>query len=1046
LRRPFFRRSFRAAAIAALLLVARGGRAEPLRFHQLTVESGLSNNWVHAILKDSAGFLWFGTHDGLNRYDGSQFTVYRSDPSDPETLPASFVGALYEDSQKRLWIGGAWSRAGLTLYDREHDRFKRFKPEHGAEDVRTILEDREHRLWVGTENGVSRFDVAKNTWTRYPLNPPARPVVAAPNVNSILQDRTGRLWVGTESGLFRFTPATGRYERWADAARDPLSLATTEVWQLHEMPDGSLWAATVGAGLQRFDPETGRVARYLPDPRDAASLSHRRVRTLASDGEGRLYVGTENGGLNVLEVASGRFTRYMPDLDDEDSPNAVSIWSLLLDDEHNLWVGTFNGGVNFASPLGGRFRLTRARPGGLSDPHVSAVLQDAEGDLWIGTDSGGLNRRDARTGRYRYYRYDPQDPHTIGSDAITALLSDGRGGVWVGAWNGGLAHLDAQTGRAVRYPRRPAPPGGDHVWALLALASGRLLVGTQQGADLFDPAAATFTPLSALYPAVGSGPVVAVAEDRNGDLWLCGYNFPGDATVLHVQPAARQVESYRPSEDARDGLAPGWGNAIHIDSSGNVWVGSAGGLSVRRAGASEFRHWTHADGLPDNAVTNIVEDDAGDLWVTTGRGLARLVGAVRAPDQPRIDTFDVRDGLQGYDFPRGAACRGRDGEMFVGGPRGLNAFFPRAIRKNPKPPRVVLTGMRIFNRPVRAGDPGSPLTRPLSDTESVSLSHADSMVTFEFAALNYFLPEKNQYAYRLLGLDRDWNYVGAQRSATYTNLAPGDYTLRVRASNNDGTWNEDGASLRVHVDPPFWGTWWFRALLGLGVTAIAASAYRLRVTRLQARARELTGLMEERHRLARELHDTLEQTLAGIRLQIGVVARHLGSPDKVAPNLELAQRMLVRCIDEARRTVLDLRTEALERTDLAGALSEQAREMTQSTPVKAEVTVSGARRRLDASTEHHLLRIGQEALTNALKHSGGDRVDVELAYTDQGMQLVVRDNGRGLPAEMDGTRRHFGLQGMQERVARLGGSLAVGNRPGGGVEVTVRIPAGGARG
>jgi signal transduction histidine kinase/ligand-binding sensor domain-containing protein len=1028
--------------LVVLLLVARTGRGETLRFRPLTVENGLSNNWVHAILKDSSGFLWFGTHDGLNRYDGSQFTVYRSNPRDPDTLPASFVGALYEDSEHRLWVGAAWSRAGLSLYDRARDRFLRLKPEHGAEDVRAILEDRDHRLWVGTENGVSQFELATRRWTPHPLNRPGQPpVVAAPNVNSLLLDRAGRLWVATESGLFRFVPETGAYERWPAAAGDPLSLATTEVWQLHEMRDGSLWAATVGAGLQRFDPDTGRVVRYLPDPRDPTSLSHRRVRTLASDGSGRLFVGTENGGLNVLDVASGRFTRYLPDLAAGDGLNAFSIWSLLLDDEQNLWVGTFNGGVNFASPLGGRFRLIAARSGGLSDPHVSAVLQNAAGDLWIGTDAGGLNRRDARTGRFTYYRYDPEDPHTIGSDAIQVLLEDGRGGLWVGAWNGGLARLDTRTGRAVRYPRRPAPHGGDHVWALLALADGRLLVGTQQGAEIFDPRTGVFTPLSARHPGVGNGPVVSVAQDAAGDFWLCGYNFPEDATVLQVERATGRVVGYRASGHARDGLAPGWGNAILVDSAGNVWAGSAGGLSVRRAGSAEFRHWTRADGLPDDGVTNMLEDDAGDLWVTTGRGLARLVGAVHAPDEARIDTFDVRDGLQGDDFPRGAGFRGRGGEMFVGGPRGLNAFYPRAIRRNPKPPRVVLTGLRIFNRPVRAGDPGSPLARPIAEADRVSLSHADSMVTFEFAALNYFLPEKNQYAYRLVGLDRDWNYVGAQRSATYTNLAPGDYTLRVRASNNDGTWNDDGASLRVHVDPPFWGTWWFRALLGIGVTGLVAFAYRLRVTRLQARARELTVLMEERHRLARELHDTLEQTLAGIRLQIGVVGRHIGSPDKAAPSLELAQRMLVRCIDEARRTVLDLRTQALDRTDIAGALAEQAREMTQSTPVRAEVTVSGTRRRLDASTEHHLLRIGQEAMTNALKHSGGDRVDVELVYTDQGLQLVVRDNGRGLPAELDDGRRHFGLQGMQERVARLGGSLVVGNRPGGGVEVAVRIPA-----
>jgi signal transduction histidine kinase/ligand-binding sensor domain-containing protein len=1025
--------SLRPCLLTALVFLPPGATAadEPqLHFHHLTVENGLSHNWVHAILKDGRGFLWFGTHNGLNRYDGSQFTVYRSDPGDPGTLPASFVGVLYEDSQQHLWVGSGWSGGGLALYDREHDRFKRLKPSWGAADVRAILEDREHRLWVGTENGVSQFDLASGTWTHHPINGTGPPRVAAPSVNSLLQDRAGRFWVATENGLFRFEPENGRYERWPGQPGDPLSLATVETWELHERPDGSLWAATIGAGLQRFDPASGRVTRYLPDPRDPGSLSQARVRRLVEGREGQLLVGTENGGLNVLDVASGRFTRYLPDLSDDESLNAVSIWSLLLDDEGILWVGTFNGGVNFASPLGGRFRWLKASPGGLSDPHVSAVLQDRGGELWIGTDGGGLNRRDARMGRFRYYRHDPQDSHTLGSNAVQTLLMDRQGALWVGAWNGGLSRLDPQTGRATRYPRPSAPAGADHVWALLELRGGELLVGTQQGAELFDIARGHFTPLSQLYPDVDRGAVHAVAQDRNGDLWLCGYNFPDQATVLHVQRATRKVTRYRAAEPGRDGLAPGWGNAIFVDRLGTVWVGTAGGLSALRPGAAAFRRWTQADGLPDDFVTNILEDEAGDLWLTTGRGLVRLVDAIHLPEKMTLDVFDARDGLQGYDFPRGAAFRAADGEMFVGGQRGLNTFFPRQIRKNPKPPRVVFTGLRVFNRPV-----------PFSDASRVTLSHSDSMVTFEFAALNYFLPEKNQYAYTLEGLDRTWSYVGGQRFATYTNLAPGDYTLRVRASNNDGVWNEQGASLRVHVQPPFWGTWWFHALVALAVIGLAASGYRLQVARLEARARELAVVLEERHRLARELHDTLEQTLAGIRLQLGVVARSLQAPQKAEQSLTLAERMLARCIDEARRTVLDLRSQALEGTDLAGALADEARRMAQASAIQAEVRVSGVRRRLDASTEHHLLRIGQEALTNAVKHSGGDRVLLELHYGADDVQLVVQDNGRGLPAAVDARERHFGIQGMRERVARLGGSLEVGDRAGGGVEVRVKLPS-----
>ena len=361
-----------------------------------------------AILKDSRGFLWFGTQDGLNRYDGRGFKVYRHDPLDPTSLPASVVRVLFEDSKKRLWVGNGWANAGFALYDRDHDSFKRFLPrpelagEPAGNAVRAIAEDAQGRLWLGTDNGVARFDPETHATQLFPLAAQTRANVTQDTVVSLLFDREGRLWVGTRAGLLRLDPQSGRYSRWR-GSDDATGLGRDEIWDLHEDEDGSLWIGVLGGGLHHLDPRSGRDTRYLPDPRDPGSISHARVRRLVPDGHGGLYVGTENGGVCLLDTRSGRFTRFPVDVDDESALSSGSIWSMLLDDQGILWVGTFDGGVSVLSAPAQRFQPMKVNGRRFGDSHVSALLEDHLGNLWIGTDGGGLSRIDAETGRLTRY-------------------------------------------------------------------------------------------------------------------------------------------------------------------------------------------------------------------------------------------------------------------------------------------------------------------------------------------------------------------------------------------------------------------------------------------------------------------------------------------------------------------------------------------------------------------------------------------------------------------------------------------------------------------
>ena len=847
-----------ARAVVTVLLIAGGSAAPTLlraadlpdenaRFGQLTIEDGLSHTWVQAILKDSRGFLWFGTQDGLNRYDGTGFKVYRNDPNDPHSIPSNVAGVLFEDSQKRLWIGSAWGSTGVALYDPMLDRFTGFMPRPGeasGNSVRAIIEDANGMLWLGTDNGIARLDPGTGAIQRYPILPEDQAGQPEAQVASLYEDSRQRIWVGGSAGLLRFDRAKGTYERWPGNADDANGLHRAEVWDFYEDRQGRLWIGTLGSGLHYLDPDTGRDVRYLPDPARPDSIGNARVRRIIPDGQGRLYLGLENAGLDVMDLGTGRFRHFLPDIDDETSISSNSIWDLYLDDQGTLWIGTFNGGVNILSPHLQRFRLMRAGRGRLSDPHVASVLEDRRGTLWVGTDGGGLDRVDPGTGRFTYYRHNPDDPTTIGSDAVWALLEDSRGNFWLGGWAGGLGLLDRATGRVTRYrhdPNDPASLVSDHIWRVLELRTGELLVVTQQGADLFDRDTGRFRRLRSLYPEAGDGALYAAAEDAQGGLWLAGDTFVG-----YIDRRNATVTRFRHDPEDSESLGRGWAQAVFIDSRGTVWLGTEGGLSAYEPKSGTWHRYTVEDGLSHNSILGIAEDDQGHLWVSTGRGLCKMIGAVGLPDKPKILSFDVHDGLQGREFARNACFRSATGRLYFGGSRGLNSFLPRDVVENPEPPTVVLTDLRIRNEPVRPGADGSPLDVAIGETRRLTLSPDDTMVTFEFAALSYVIPKKNKFKYRLDPFETQWNEAGQQNTATYTYLPRGkEFTFRVAASNNDGVWNEDGVALAVYVTPRWYERWITWIVVAAALLTAAAGGHRVRVAALRARESELASRVDE---------------------------------------------------------------------------------------------------------------------------------------------------------------------------------------------------------
>jgi diguanylate cyclase (GGDEF)-like protein len=777
-------------------------QARPMAFERVSLEQGLSQSTVLTMFQDSRGFMWFGTEDGLNRYDGLAFKTYKYDPSDHSSLPHNMVWAIAEDGQGDLWV--ATEGGGLARWERAHDRFARVPVSstpglYGR--IRTLLFTPDGVLWIGSKDaGLVRFQPGGGDLKTF-RNDPADPTsLGHDGVYALAADGAGRLWVGTDGGLNRLDPATGRFERFRHDPAVPGSLSDDRVRTLIVDRERRLWVGTFGGGLNRLDPSGDVFRAYRNDPADATSLGHDRVRALLEDVTGRLWIATDRG-LDLLDRQRATFQHHRNDATDPSSLGDDNVMSLFQDRGGVLWVGTRNGGAYKWNPATWSFgHHTRAasNPDGLADKTVTSFAEDRIGRIWIGT-FGGLHVMDRQTGDVR--RFVPRSG-TI-SDRVMALATDPDGMLWIGTMDAGLSRLDPGTGalRTYRYdPARPTSLSTDAIMSLMVDSVGDLWVGTFGGGlNRFDPSSGGFTryrhdPTD--EQSLGADAVTAMAQDGSGAIWL---GTDGGGLNLLDRTSGRFLR-YRHDPADPTSLGANTVYALHLDGTGRLWVGTRGAglasLEARSGNSARFKHVRQRDGLANDVIYSVLPDGDGYLWLSSNNGLTRF-----EPSTGRIKNYDISHGLQSNEYNLGAHFRSASGELFLGGVNGFNAFHPRRLVANTHVPPVVLTSFLKFNRPVDSAG-------PLWGLKSIDLGYQDDVVTFEFAALDYAAPHRNRYAYKLEGFDPDWVDVGNERRVTYTNLGAGNYRLRVKAANHDGVWNETGLDLPVRMEAAPWLRWW----------------------------------------------------------------------------------------------------------------------------------------------------------------------------------------------------------------------------------------------
>lgn len=832
-----------------------------MNFKHLTTDEGLSDNRIHAICRDSKDFLWIGTgNKGLDRYDGHSVKVFTASDT-VGSISSNGIRCIYEDSRENLWIG---TMSGLNLFDPKTEKFTVFNNKFTdstlfGNAVKCIFEDRDGNLWLTYDDGggINKYDHKSKSFVHY-YNTEPNNNKEANSVLSIKQDSKGLFWLATRApGIYEFDHKKGSFTSYCNETIDvgERSSKTLFIDSLN-----IIWIGSSKTGLYKYNTHNEELFHFKSNKQSIGTNSP-NISSIIQLDENNLLIGADQGGLNVFNFKSGIFEHIVENRMEINALNNNGIVSLHKDKEGILWVGTSRGGLNYYNPKLSKFNLFTNNindPNSLSYDLVGCFFEDSEGIIWIGTDGGGLNRYDPTTGNFKIYRHNPSDPNSISGDVIRCIAEDKDENLWIGTWGEGLNRFNKKTGKFYRYypdENNPSSISSNTIWHLHIDHKNTLwLASYEHGIEIFDKSKGVIKRYNAnpnLSNSLSSDGVRYIYEDLQHNIYICTdnglnlYDNTSDSFII-----------YKMFPD----------NFIWVfckDKKNRLWAGSINkGLFRFNYNGEILEVYDRSNGLPDNKILAIVEDKNGTLWITTNKGISQI-----DPETKQIRNYDKSDGLQGNLFFEQSFMKTSKGEIFFGGYKGFNSFFPDSIRNNDFLPKVYITGFKIFNKPVTPDMKDSPLKYHISETDEITLSWKSKVFSFEFIGINYTHSERNQYAYFLEGFENEWNYVGNKKDATYTSINPGEYVFRVKASNNDGVWNNEGASIHITILSPWWKTVWFRILLVCLLLYLSYGIVKFRTAQLRKQKLLLANMVKERTIQLEDANTVLEEKQEEIFLQ-----------------------------------------------------------------------------------------------------------------------------------------------------------------------------------
>jgi signal transduction histidine kinase/ligand-binding sensor domain-containing protein/DNA-binding response OmpR family regulator len=825
---------------------------QSLKFEHIGTGEGLSQINVFCIMQDSRGFMWIGTRDGLNRYDGYKFTIYNHSFQDDNTISNNQIADLIEDSAGNIWVA---TLSGLNKFERKTGRFVRYL--HNKNNINSISSnatnklalDSNGNLWIGTQKGgLDCLDPKTNSFRHFVHSDYDTNSISDNNVSAVFEDSRHNLWAGTlGGGLNLFNRKNNSFSKYRHGLAAN-SISDDNVNCIFEDKDHRIWIGTHDHGFNLFDPLKGTFRRYEHKDKDPNSLSSNTVYSINMDETGKLWVGTENGGVSILDIEKDRFTNFQHDDIDKNSIEGNTIYSICRDRLNNMWLGAFSGGINLLKRNTKSFTHYRhsLSPNSLSNNFVLDLYEDVNKNLWVATDGGGVDMFNQENGTVKHYKQQPAGKNGICGNYVLTVDQDDEGNFWFGTWADGLSIFNPKTNVFKNFKHDPADPkslSGNNIYALIHTRDKKTWIGTYNwGLNVYDKQSNTFKSFrfDVNDPrSLSSDRVYSLLEDKQGNLWIG--TFDGGLDLFdHATSTFIRFQHDENANSLSNNTVPD----LFEDHKGNIWISTLAGLNLFDPKTRHFKTFTKKDGLPSDIIYAVREDNNGKIWIGTNNGLSEY-----DPGTNKFNNYTVEDGLQADEFKSHSAFKSREGKLYFGGINGFNTFVPEQILKPSGFSPILITSFQVFNKPLavakNSSDP-SPLKQDISDTKDLTLSYSQSVISLEFSVLDFTLANKKNYAYILTNFDKDWNYVGNRNTASYTNLSPGTYIFKLKYQNSSGTWSPVTSGLTITIVPPFWLTWWFRILVLALIVAAIYIVFKLRVQSIKHQKEILEKQVQER--------------------------------------------------------------------------------------------------------------------------------------------------------------------------------------------------------
>ncbi|OGU54376.1 MAG: hypothetical protein A2006_14450 [Ignavibacteria bacterium GWC2_35_8] len=997
-----------------------------LRFENFTINNGLSNNSINCILQTQDGFLWIATKDGLNRFDGQNFKIYKNDPNNKQSLPENYVMSLFESKDGTFWVG-TWG-GGLCKFNPINESFTPYDLEYTDDDyIQALFEDHQNFIWYGTTSGgLNRLNPKTTQIIIYRPRLPAKNNFPDENIASIDQDEKNNLWIGTwNSGLVKFNPAEQSFIQFKSNPSDKHSISNNRVWNIFNNGDGTLLLSTY-SGMDIFNTSTNEIDPYS-DVLQKFNINFTLIlRQIIKDRKGNLWIGSYNYlGLFLIQNnhSQNNIIRLMNEDDDNNSLISNRVRWLYEDRSDNLWVGTEEGLSKLPSykPFI-QYLYNPISRTGLGGKVVSSITGNKKGTVWVGFGGGGFDRIDLNKNAITHFKNVPGNSNSLSVNDVVSLYLDRKGILWIGTLYGGLNRFDPVSKKFKVYLHNPKDSlsiASNWVQQIIETSNSSLLVGTNDGLQIFDRKAHKFLHFSNYLKDKSTAlprnlPVNALFEDSDRNIWI-GTWLQG---LYKYDFQSGKIFHYLPDTKNQFGISCNKVTYITEDSKGFIWIAThSGGINKFDKLSGKFYQYTTRNGLPNDVVFGIQEDNTGCLWISTLNGLAKF-----NPQDKSFRVYDQSEGIIHNQFNWRASYKDETGKMFFGGLKGFISFDPESIKTDSNKLPIAFTSFKVF-------DKEATLPQSLPATKEIVLQYYQNFFSIEFVGLDLALPHKHNYSYMLEGIDPSWINAGSRTTAHYTDIDPGSYRFLVKTSNTDNVWS-DPIALSIVINPAWWMTWWFKLIILIGLVLLGFLVYKYRVN-------QLLKIERIRYNIASDLHDEIGSNLSSISVdgQMLMKSNSLteyehGLSSDIAKTASLT-------LDAMRDIIWFINPKNDEGEDLIFKMRETAAKLL----VGMEWYLNAAEgikfESFSLEQRRNIFLIYKEALTNVIRHSKAKKCIIEIGGQSDELNLCVQDDGNGFnPKHFD---KSTGLLSMMNRAEKINGTLVIDSLPSKGTTISLNV-------